>query len=656
MPAGLPYFAWIAQSETTFTSAHMRWDEQIFSFKLSQQEGDPASLTAVVLRPSGGLLAPGRLIWCWFAFDCGPDLIRFRGRLVGIPTSIFEELVTLEFVARPIDIVTQKENLAATLRVLPFYDEAVIDPARRTDPDVVLEGYTAVWHYDRETHIITVSDEINGEDGLVSFDGASIDGKVFYDGLGLSLTSGPLARVDVNAEYTWTQQAQGTVDLTAALIGPWPGTLKKQGIITSYSLTAANWPKEGTSIGEGWTVEKAIAIDLFDYTVKTVTENDSLIIQSPDGSSTRSSVNTSVSYVGSFAPINIASGTILKDEWRVTYGTDEEGLLYPSSFTRNISGTRGLYASYDVKVALIAAYKAERQCTERVSLSLFADVQPILTDPADGEALLVNDIRSINLSTPSNDTAGTPPIIDPSRRSYIATSRGTQSLEYLIAVARAHLVKRARVVEITFAPKLSRMPEVTLRKNASLSEPRVGNATGKIIAYSIALDGADGQVKCEIHMGCPIGRGGVQTATAGSPTYCDVSYVGVDYQQFINRTVLVSAFGDSSVGYEVINADPNDDGFNFPLSAGGVFEQNPAVIFGPDPTQSVPPGHTAITASTQSTVEEKLAARQEFATQVLAKYEARETFKLKSLTGSFETDYAVTVTDLKIPTGYNLEA
>src|SRR5262245_32248551 len=158
MPAGYPYFAWIDPSETTFGSEHLRWDENVFSFTLSQEEGDPASLTIAVRKPynaSGnpiGLLGPGRKIWCWFALDCdGTNLIKFRGRLVGVPTSLFEDLVTLEFVARPIDVVTQKATLADSLRVLPFYDEAVIDPARRTDPDVVLEGYTAVWHYDRET-------------------------------------------------------------------------------------------------------------------------------------------------------------------------------------------------------------------------------------------------------------------------------------------------------------------------------------------------------------------------------------------------------------------------------------------------------------------------------------------------------------------------
>ena len=117
------------------------------------------------------------------------------------------------------------------------------------------------------------------------------------------------------------------------------------------------------------------------------------------------------------------------------------------------------------------------------------------------------------------------PIGDPRRRSYIATERGNQSLEHLIALARAKLMKRARVVEIAFAPKLARMPEITLRKNAFLVEPRVGEALGKIIGYSIALDGSDGRINCEVRIGCTIGRGGSAVATDGTPTYCSIDYV-----------------------------------------------------------------------------------------------------------------------------------
>jgi hypothetical protein len=263
----------------------MRWDESIFSFTLTQDEGDPASLTAVVRRPRNvagdpiGLLGPGRKIWCWFALDCGPDLIRFRGRLVGVPTSIFEELVTLEFVARPIDLVAQKAALAETLRVLPYYDEVVIDKERRTDPEVVLEGYSKIWAYDRETHVVTVSDELTGEDGLVEFDGASEDGKVLYDGLGLTLTSGPLTRVDVIAEYTWTQQAQGQVDLTDYLCRNWPEGGRNY--ITSYSLTKDSWPKAGATIGDGWVVAEASASEWYDLSVKSKTTGFDVTVFSP---------------------------------------------------------------------------------------------------------------------------------------------------------------------------------------------------------------------------------------------------------------------------------------------------------------------------------------------------------------------------------------
>jgi hypothetical protein len=659
---GLPYFAWIDVSETTFTSGHLRWDEDIFSFKLSQDEGDPASLTVVVRKPRNstgdpiGLLGPGRKIWCWFALDCGPALIKFRGRLVGIPTSIFEEQVTLEFVAKPVDVVAQKDALAASLRVLPFYDEAVIDPARATDPDVVLEGYTAVWHYDRETHVISISDEITGEDGTVSFDGASEDGKVLYDGLGLTLTSGPLARVDVNAEYTWTQQARGTVDLTRYLTTAWPGA--HNGIITSYSMTAADWPKNGAGIGDGWVVDQATAYDLNDFTVKSITEGSTLVVNSPDGSSLRTTFSSTTSYIGTYTG-QPTPQLIISDEHFADYQQDEDGTPYVASFNRNFSAVTGTFAMQAIKATLVAGYTAERQCTERVSFSLYADVQPILTDPEDGEALLLDGIRSVNLSEGGQ-------IGDPRRRSYIATPRGNQSLEYLIAFARTHLMKRARVVEIAFVPKLSRMPEVTLRKSAFLAEPRVGEALGKIIGYSIALDGADGRINCEVRIGCPIGRGGVAIATDGRPTYCTVDYAGYDYQQFVERTVLVGVFNDTSVGYQPPSAAPNDDGIDFlstpwNLRPENVIEQSLVVKFGPDEQaaalEGIPAGPGAVQTDTSGGKQDAMAAYDAYYADILKQYETHATFKLKSMTGrDFTTNYEIQVTDLKIPTGYDLEA
>jgi hypothetical protein len=658
MAAGLPFFAWIDAGET-ITEAHLRWDESIFSFTLKQDEGDPASLTIAVRRPRNatgdpiGLLGPGRKIWCWFALDCGPDLVRFRGRLVGIPTSIFEDLVTLEFVAKPVDLVAQKEALAASLRVLPYYDDAVIDPGRSTDPDVVLEGYTKIWHYQPETHVITVSDEITGEDGTVDFDGGSEDGTVLYDGLGLTLTSGPLARVDVNAEYTWTQQARGTVDLTKYLTSAWPGA--KKGIITSYTLTAADWPKNGAGIGDGWEVAEATASDLYDYTVKSITEGSTLVVKSPDGSNIRTTFSSTTSYIGTYTG-QPTPQLVISDTHFADYQQDEAGVPYVASYNRNFSAVSGVFALQAIKPTLVAGYTAERQCTERVSFSLFADVQPILTDPEDGEALLIDDVRSVNLSEGGQ-------IGDPRRRSYIATARGNQSLEHLIALARAHLMKRARVVEIAFAPKLSRMAEITLRKNAFLAEPRVGEALGKIIGYSVALDGSNGRINCEVRIGCPIGRGGLAVATDGTSSYCTIDYTGFDYQQFVGRTVLVGSFADSSVGYQPPTAAPNDDGLNFlsALNAGNVIAKPLVVEFGPDEQtksldEQVPKGAGgAVKTDSIGGKADAVAARDEYFKNMLKTMETRATFKLKNMTGAFSTNYEIQVTDLKIPTGYDLE-
>lgn len=655
MSAGLPYFAWIDADEDTFESEHLRWDENVFSFNLTQDEGDPASLTVVVRRPRNeagdaiGLLGPGRKIWCWFALDCGPDLIRFRGRLVGVPTSIFEELVTLEFVARPFDVVAQKEVLAETLRVLPHYDAIFIDPPRRADPEVVLEGYTANWHYDRETHILTISDEITGEDGLVEFDGVSDGGTVLYDGLGLTLTSGPLSRVDVSAEFSWTQGALGQVDLTEYLIAAWnaadPFPIAQAGAIASYSFTADNWPKNGTGLGDGWEVAESTAIAAYDLQVHHSTEGGTQNVKWPDGGKS----TLTVSYSKDFLSI-VPSGSIVYDK----IVTRDISSTTHNSFRRSFTAQSGILPLHHTIPTLRAAYTAERPFNERVTFSLFADVQHVLTDPEDGEALRLDDIRSINLS---EEIDGEVPMVDSRRRSYIATERGNRSLEHLIALARAHLMKRARVIEIEFAPKLSRMPEITLRKSAVLVEPRVGEAVGKIIGYSLALDGSDGRINCAVKIGCAIGRGGTVAAVTGTPTYCSVDYTGADYQQFNGRTVLV----DTSVGYQPPQSDPNDDGVDFlsALKAEDVIEVGLTVQNNASEQFDYIVAHVGWPSGTLGQTSEELqavaTARAQAVNNALKEVPTRATFKLKSMSREFLTDYEVQVTDLKIPAGYDLE-
>jgi hypothetical protein len=513
------------------------------------------------------------------------------------------------------------------LRVLPYYDEVVIDPSRRSDPEVVLEGYSKIWHYNRETHVMTVSDEITGEDGLVEFDGASEAGKVLWDGLGLTLSGGPLASVEINAEFAWTQMASGAVDLTKYLTSNWPTVGPHY--VGSYTFSADSWPKTGAALGDGWVAAEASAWEP-EYDPKTTTDQGTQTTSFPDTSWFGPSSST-LTWNNSKTTVAVPGGSVSFKEFpKIEWSTTTNG----SSFRYNWSQQGSVLVLHTALVTLKAGYSANRQCTERVSLTLYADVQPILTDPEDGEALRIDDIKSVNLS---ETIGGVIPIGDPARRSYIATERGNQSIEHLIALARANLLKRSRVVEISFAPKLVRMSEITLRKNCLLIETRVGEALGKIIGYSVALNGSDGRIGCEVRIGCTIGRGGSAVASGGNPTYCEVAYTGADYQVFSNHVVLF----DSSVGYQPPAANPNDDGLNF-LSTLRVEDviDIPLVVENP--------------AQVQWDHINRGDAKQ--AAELLKEVPTKATFKLKSMTREFVSDYTIETTDLKIPTGYDLEA
>lgn len=261
------YFAFVDPGTAFNAVTHAREDAVLLSAEFGQDEGDFASLRITTINPIGGggnalgLLGPGRKRWAWLSWDIGSGVEPlFFGRLVGIPTDVFASTITLEFQARPEDFNEQKADLAATLKVLPYWDEVFIDEQRRNDPDAVLEAYSALWHIDPVTHEVTISDYLLGEGGTEIFTAS----QMVATGLELAIGSPPLVGITVDAVVQWTQRAKGTLDLTNYLNTTWPGG------ITSYSLTKDAWPKPGASLGEGWSVSTSSCTELLDVTVRSV--------------------------------------------------------------------------------------------------------------------------------------------------------------------------------------------------------------------------------------------------------------------------------------------------------------------------------------------------------------------------------------------------
>lgn len=674
------FYALVDPDDTTFDpDAHARSDLLHLSVTFDQHEGDFASLEIVTQMPvnlSGdalGLLGLGRKYWLWWSWDIGdgPEPL-FFGRLLGFPKSnSFDRTVTFEFSARPQDLVDQKAALNDELRVLPYWTKTLIDKQRWDDPDLVLEAYAAVWHYDPVTHVASKSDYLIGEGGLLTFNANDIKAAGFQ----ASIEMPPLTAASADVLFNWTQRAAGNIDLTSYITDNWPNETAEAGVITSFSMDAESWPKAGASLGEGWTATQATCLELYPLDVRQHSEGSTVTIKWWDGANTSVTSNISDDYLVSGAPPgSIALGDIVTDsQSKSAYQNDGEQSVL-TSFSTSSNWTNGIIPLHHLQPTLIAAYDAARPMVEHVTMTLAADVQAVETMPDDGEVLRLDNIGSSDLSELIDDEA---PIGDPRRRSYIVTVRGEQDLQHVILLLRAALLKRSRCVEITFAPTdLSRLPEIRLNKTARIYHPSLpgGTALGKITGFHFSLDGGGpqggaGKWNFTVTIGCAVGNGGEVTDVRGTPTYAAEGYAELGWQEYEGATVAFN----SDVGYTPAAFAPNDDGIDFinGVSLASAIDtalsiENPpaqqrialesinwagAIIAGAQIQSFQNPEMTP-----QQLREQTVSARSQAYNDMLNENATVAKSKLKSMTASFETPIELTLTSLKVPSMIDLQA
>ena len=252
------HFAWVDAGQTSFSSAFAREDEQVLSFELAQEEGDFASLRLEVRNPRVGLLSINRKRWGWLSVSEGATLTPlFFGRLIGLPEEMNDEVVTISFIAKPLNYQAAKAAVADTMRQAQNFDPLFIEQERRLEPDTVLEARPMVWHIDRVTHAMTASHVLIGEDGKLAF-----GDDVYADSVRCGYSGAPQRKVVIEAQVRWTQYGYGTVPLSFAGIRTYTG----DGLLSA-------WPKKGQRIGGGWTVAQAYAKNAWSK-LNTETIND----------------------------------------------------------------------------------------------------------------------------------------------------------------------------------------------------------------------------------------------------------------------------------------------------------------------------------------------------------------------------------------------
>lgn len=629
------YFAWAdAEELDTFGPSHYREDEEVFAVNIKQSEGEFAAMDLDLRNPRVGLLASTRKQWAWLSWRDPEGTVHplFFGRLVAVPQNMTEDIVRLTFVARPADYETQLEELAEDMRVAPYYDEMWLSEADRRDPNRVLEGYSKLWHVDPVTHVLTASDIITGEDGQVDL----LQSEVFYDSVRVAYSESPARRAIVNAEVNWLQVGSGNIDITNQLIRAFADktpanvtTVSGRSRPTGGMLNVlggdeamSNWPPVGADLGGGWTVGA--------NTQATLVGEPPVV---PTNIGSESNIWGSMRQ---WPNLKWGVQNVMREIFERTPGflveIKDNSVAYQNAIWGNYSGRIDVMwvPIWRLAVQFNLHYAAGRERTENISFTVDADVQPLLTDAGEEETIRI-DFGPADVDRYIGAV---------SRKEYFRTDRGHQSFQYMLACTRAALLSRARAVSVSFEVPFDVALNLSLRKTASIQDPRLpgGIAAGKV--KELELNARDGDLMAGVTIGCTVGRNGEIEEVPGVPQYVETGYVDDGYQETADE-IIVPIPGE--IGYRMDGYDTDDDGVN--LNAVTVQKYLTEIeVFGALEEQM-----EAAQSTPSSSANTGMADIAGFSTEVR--------LKVKPVTGGpFFTTIEPTVTALAVPRTINLEA
>jgi len=613
------YFAFADEGET-FGVEHHVFDLRILSAVLGQDENGFATLDIIAPNPRIGLLNPDRKQWAFFArkqYDSETITLLFYGRIVGIPASIAQNRIQLTYRAEPDDFQSDKEALADTLRELPYYDPVWIDINDQENPDSVLIARTSTFHVNRTTHALTITDKFDGEDGTIDF----LETDVVAASVDIEIGQPALSQVNCVGTVQWAQRASGTIDISKILEDAFVLAGSEPGLgISSYTINSLieNWPLPGDSIGGGWSVADVVLVDGFkkwitpeQYSANLVTMYAAKNVQNPQ----------------------IQIQTMLEE----LLGASISDQVFVQDTTTAVD-----IPLDTIKATVIARYDANRARVENISFSVNSNIQAVLANP--GSAAVKEFVLSSNDISQPVDDGDELPIGDVRRAYYLTTDRGRSSVEHLILRARAMLLDSTRAVNITFNVRFRHIFNITLRKNATITDPRLpgGFAAGKIIKYRASIDGGTGVALCSITIGCCIGTDEVLTADPGNPNYVEEGYVEDGYQTYSNKIILLPDGDVSYTDYDNVTSD--DDGINFFDVKAEDMVLNAIVTNGPD-TQNA---QLLLNRFAQDTSQ---------INTILDNIKTNVCIDFKPVTGGpFTTNYELGVSDVVSARGIDLEA
>lgn len=248
------YVAFVDDLEQEAGPELMRNDLDVYALRITEQEGELAACELEIVNPgiSAILGLKSQMI---ISRDGGwydrPDVL-FRGTLIGIPTEITGDYVTLELLAKSGDTDARIDEIVDQVTV----SREAFDPIYYGDEPTIVErlsAFAAHVHVDRRTLSVGLSDDLANDTTPMDVGHRKwmqqhlLAESAVYD-LQMSLGEIPPSRIVQRVSVEWTQTAQGSVEM-----GDWLTSIGRWEALRTYTpdALAAAVPGLGSSVDGG---------------------------------------------------------------------------------------------------------------------------------------------------------------------------------------------------------------------------------------------------------------------------------------------------------------------------------------------------------------------------------------------------------------------
>jgi hypothetical protein len=479
MAIGNIYIALVDAGEEFDPNVHNREDEDVFHLRISQSEGEFARAEIEIRNPRKGLLSPSRKRWIFISHDVsGTAQLMFSGRVVGYPSDLSQETITLEYIAQPENWESDQQTFLDSLKISPFYNELFFSEDRRDDLASILSARSALLNWDRKTGAISLSDIIEGSEFI------DLGENILFDTVRTELGDPPLQRINLAIEVQWEQLGFGIVNCEPQIRAAFTNSAIPTAQINTLTPLAFESGWQGASIPAGYS------------------QLESKLVPIADGHDLEQ------------ADLRSGLATVSAVDFPRANG-DTTGNREVSVPRVWYEGTFKLQASYEQKRREIFSSTLE-VATQEFALkgNRTEDIAIRLQNPtavAQGEIL---------------DVAEPSFYFDPATSSL--TAYGEEAIEHAFLRARARLIKASRIVEARFSTDIENIIDVSCDHSLRIQDDRIpgGSLRGKVLYYSLSWDGDSGQQVGEVTLGACLGTG-VDSTGSGSPT--EVELNPVDY-------------------------------------------------------------------------------------------------------------------------------